>query len=90
MSEESITYLLLSLLACVASFCFGYFLCKYRETRLANNPGVCDKLTDTIEGSKERTDQLEDRLGGIIEAGNDIEEILRKYSDSTPDSKDLE
>lgn len=90
LSETNITYLILSAVACIASFFAGYFLCKSRGKGLADNTGVCDKLTDTIEGSKERTDQLEDRLGGIIEAGNDIEAILRKYSTTATESKDLE
>lgn len=90
LSETNITYLILSAVACIASFLAGYFLCKSRGKGLADNTGVCDKLTDTIEGSKERTDNIEGKLGDVIEAGNDIEAILRKYSTATTESKDLE
>lgn len=90
LSETNITYLILSAVTCVASFFAGYFLCKSRGKGLASNSDLHNNLTNTIEGSKERTDQLEDRLGGIIEAGNDIEAILRKYSTTATESKDLE
>lgn len=90
MSETSITYLVLSLLACIASFCFGYFFCKSRGARLAGNTDICDQLADSIKGSTERITDSEAKLGGLIEAGNNIEEILRKYSTTTPENKDME
>lgn len=90
MSETSITYLVLSLLACIASFFFGYFFCKSRGTGLAGNTDICNKLTNSIEGSSERVEGVENKLGGILEAGNNIEEILRKYSTTTTESKNLE
>ena len=90
LSETVIAYLVISLVACVASFFFGYFFCKSRGKGLADNSGICDKLTDTIEGSKERTDNIEGKLGDVIETGRDIEEIFRKYSTATTEGKDLE
>lgn len=83
MSETSITYLILSLLACIASFCFGFFFCKSRGARLDSNSKLCDNLEAGITDSQ-------DRIGDIIEAGNDIEAILRKYSTTTPENKDME
>lgn len=88
--ETTIGYIVISLIACVASFFCGYFLCKSRNTGLADNTGVCDKLSDSIEGSSERVDKLEERLGDLIESGSDIEAIFNKYAESTPEDKELE
>ena len=88
--ETTIGYIVISLIACVASFLAGYFLCKSRNTGLADNTGVCDKLSDSIEGSSERVDKLEERLGDLIESGSDIEAIFNKYAESTPEDKKLE
>ena len=68
----------------------GWLLHSNRNLRLENSSGVCDKLSDSIEGSKERITDSESKLGDIIEAGNDIEAILRKYSEPTSENKDLE
>ena len=83
MSETTITYLILSAIACIASFLAGYFLCKSRGARLDSNSKLCDNLEAGITDSQ-------DRIGDIIEAGNDIEAILRKYSTTATESKDLE
>lgn len=83
MSETSITYLILSAVACIASFFAGYFFCKSRGARLDSNSKLCDNLEAGITDSQ-------DRIGDIIEAGNDIEAILRKYSTTATESKDLE
>lgn len=88
--ETTIGYIIISLIACVTSFLAGYFLCKSRNTGLADNTGVCDKLSDSIEGSSERVDKLEDRLGDLIESGSDIEAIFNKYAESNPEDKELE
>jgi hypothetical protein len=90
LSETVIAYLVISLVACVASFFFGYFFCKSRGKGLAGNSDLCDRLTDTIKDSSERADSIEGKLGNVIETGRDIEEILRKYSAATTESKDLE
>ena len=88
--ETTIGYIVISLIACVASFLAGYFLCKSRNTGLADNTGVCDKLSDSIEGSKDTARDIANRLGDLIESGSDIEAIFNKYAESTPEDKKLE
>lgn len=68
----------------------GWLLHTNRNLRLAKDSGVCDNITRDIKDSTERVENLEDKLGGLVEAGRDVETILRKYSESTSESKDVE
>lgn len=90
MSEEAILHLIYHAIGIALGMVCGWLLHSNRNLRLASNSGVCDKLSDSIEGSKERVADSESKLGGIIEAGKDVEALFRKYSDSTSENKDVE
>lgn len=87
--SETVLYITSLLLSMLVGFLLG-IICNNKQRGLAGSSGVCDKLSDSIEGSKERVADSESKLGGIIEAGKDVEAILRKYSDSTSENKDAE
>jgi hypothetical protein len=90
MNEKAVFDFVLLLLGYLFAFGCGYFLCKSRDTGLADNTGVCDKLSDSIEGSKDTAGDVADRLGDLIESGSDIEAIFNKYRESAPEDKKLE
>ena len=88
MNETQVLTFVLILIGYVASFLFGYYYSKYRG--LAANSRVCDNLAGNLEDSTERVEDLEDKLGGLVEAGRDVEAILRKYNTTTAEGKDVE
>ena len=81
MSEEIIALLIVSLLACIASFGFGYFFCKSRGAGLAGNTELCSDIQTGVADSQKR-------VGDIIDTASDIEAIFDKYNKRTEqDSK---
>lgn len=73
MSEEIIAILLIAVLACAASFGFGYFLCRSRGKGLGSNTELCADIQDGIDENK-------DRVGKLADATADIEAIINKYA----------
>lgn len=90
MNEKAVFDFVLLLLGYLFAFGCGYFFHKSRGKGLADNPGVCDNLTDTIEGSKDTAGDVANRLGDLIESGSDIEAIFNKYAESTPESQNIQ
>ena len=68
----------------------GWLLHTNRNLRLAKDSGVYDNLTRDIKDSTERVENLEDKLGGLVEAGRDVEAIISKYSAGSAENKDVE
>lgn len=90
MSEETILILIFGALGYVASFFAGYFVHKSRSTGLGDITELHKELTGNLTDSSERTDDIKDKLGGLVEAGRDVEEILRKYNTTVTESENLE
>ena len=73
MSEETIIILLITVIACAASFGFGYFLCRSRGKGLGNNTELCENIESGINENK-------DRVGKLADATSNVEAILDKYN----------
>ena len=90
MDEKDIILIIVVAVGYILSFFLGYFVHKSRNSGLADNTGVCDQLSDTIKGSSERADGIEDRIESVIESGSDIEDIFIKYARESEENAKLE
>ena len=88
--NETTVHLIYHAVGIVLGIIIGWLLHTNRNLRLAKDSGVCDNITRDIKDSTERVENLEDKLGGLVEAGRDVEAIISKYSAGSAENKDVE
>lgn len=90
MNETAVIAIISLVLGYFASFLTGYFLCKGRGSRLADDNKLCGELQDTTEQCQERAVSIDSRIGEIIENTGVIEDIIGKYKCKIGEDKEME
>ena len=90
MDEKSILIIIFGLLGYIASFLFGYFLCKSRGKGLASDTELCPDVAGDIEKNADRAGDLADGLDEVISAGDDVTDIFKRYAFETEARAKLE
>lgn len=95
MDEKTILLIIFGVLGYVASFFFGYYLCKSRGLGAGSN--VCRELSEGLERDgkqvgdiQQSVEDVEAGLGKLSEEGKRALDIFRKYIKSTNQNSDLE
>ena len=90
MNETSILILVFGLLGYIASFLFGYFLCKSRGKGLASDTELRPDVSGNLKEDADRIGDLADGLDEVIAAGDDVTDIFKRYAFEAEERAKLE
>lgn len=97
MDEKTILLIIFGILGYVASFFFGYFLCKSRGSGLDGASSVCRELSedlgrnaDQVGDIQQSVEDVETGVRELTDEGKRALDIFRKYIRPDGENKDLE